>query len=243
MKITIRMDDITPDMDWGNFLRFRDLLDSHGIKPLIGVVPDNKDQKLAINEPSPTFWDVIRELHKDGWTIAMHGLNHLYTTDKGGLFPLNMKSEFAGYGYDEQLSMIEAGRRILDSHGLHTDIFMAPSHSYDKNTLKALRDNGFKKITDGFGTSPYRRNDITFYPISFRRADSLKSEKDGITTFVYHANTMTDKEFKDLDKLLETGRVVSYSAFEDYNEIKERRLFANIREYILATTKRILVKL
>ncbi|MBO5623235.1 MAG: DUF2334 domain-containing protein, partial [Butyrivibrio sp.] len=42
MNITIRMDDITPDMDWDKFLRFKSLLDEHGIKPLIGVVPDNR---------------------------------------------------------------------------------------------------------------------------------------------------------------------------------------------------------
>ena len=51
MYITIRLDDITPDMDWKKFNRFKAILDDNGIKPLIGVVPDCKDSKLALNEP------------------------------------------------------------------------------------------------------------------------------------------------------------------------------------------------
>ena len=48
MKISIRMDDITPDMDWARFMRFKALCDQYNIKPLIGVVPDNNDAKLNI---------------------------------------------------------------------------------------------------------------------------------------------------------------------------------------------------
>ena len=55
MKITIRMDDITPDMDFEKFTRFKTILDKHGIKPLIGVVPDNKDKKLQKNPPRADF--------------------------------------------------------------------------------------------------------------------------------------------------------------------------------------------
>ena len=46
MKIAVRMDDITPDMDWEKFLAFKEILDTFGIKPLIGVVPDNRDENL-----------------------------------------------------------------------------------------------------------------------------------------------------------------------------------------------------
>ena len=59
MRIAVRMDDITPDMDWQKFDRFKALLDSYGVKPLIGVVPDNKDEKLSIDPPREEFWDKI----------------------------------------------------------------------------------------------------------------------------------------------------------------------------------------
>ena len=45
-KISIRMDDITPDMDWTKFMRFKALCDKYRIRPLVGVVPDNQDPNL-----------------------------------------------------------------------------------------------------------------------------------------------------------------------------------------------------
>ena len=241
MYITIRLDDITPDMDWSKFNTVKEILDKHQVKPLIGIVPDNGDSKLKLNDSRADFWDYVKELQDNGWTVAMHGLNHLYTTKKGGLFPLNMKSEFAGLDYATQDSMIKKGKEILESHGIHTDMFMAPSHSYDKNTLKALKANGFTKVTDGFGKKPYKRAGITFYPISMQKSKSIKDSSNGITTFVYHANTMECKDFQSFEKLFEKTTVVSYSDFFEYN-IESRNLFSNISEYLLAKTKYLLVR-
>ena len=103
MKITVRLDDITPDMDWERFLKFKALLDRYQVKPLIGVVPDNRDENLVKKELSAEekklsegFWEYIKSLKEDGWVIAMHGFRHIYSTKKGGCFPLNNFSEFAG---------------------------------------------------------------------------------------------------------------------------------------------------
>ncbi len=241
MRITIRLDDITADMNCGNFNRIKTMLDAHDIKPIIGVVPDCKDSKLKIENEKENFWHCIKKLQEMGWTVAMHGLNHLYTTKDGGVFPLNRKSEFAGLGFEVQDKMIREGKEILKSHGIETDIFMAPSHSYDKNTLKALKKNGFNKITDGFGTKPYKRDGIIFYPISFNRSMSLKSKSDGITTFVYHANTMDDNNFETMEKLFERADVVSYSEF-DRIEARPRFFVGNIIEFAMANFKYFMVK-
>ena len=82
MKITIRMDDITPDMDWAKFLRFKELCDLYQVKPLIGVVPDNQDTMLHIEEPRADFWVYLHALQKEGWCIAQHGCTHIYSTRK-----------------------------------------------------------------------------------------------------------------------------------------------------------------
>ena len=66
------------------------------------------------------------------------------------MVPLNDFSEFAGLGFEQQFAMLEKGKAILESHGIKTDIFMAPAHSYDRNTLNALQKLGFTKMTDGF---------------------------------------------------------------------------------------------
>lgn len=55
IKIAIRMDDITPDMDWEKFHTFKEILDAHHICPLIGIVPDNRDENLAKEAPRAEF--------------------------------------------------------------------------------------------------------------------------------------------------------------------------------------------
>ena len=145
-KISIRMDDITPDMDWTKFMRFKALCDKYRIRPLVGVVPDNQDPNLHLGKPSDApggdFWGYMRELEKEGWCIAQHGVTHIYTTKKMGCFPLNRLSEFAGTGYERQYRALERGKEILASHGISTDIFMAPAHSFDRDTIKALKKIG-----------------------------------------------------------------------------------------------------
>ncbi len=242
MRIAIRMDDITPDMDWEKFYRFKTILDRFDIKPLIGVVPDNKDLKLQIGEYHENFWEEIKSLRDNGWVIAMHGLNHLYTTDKGGLFPLNHKSEFAGYSLEQQDEMIKNGKEILEGHGISTDIFMAPSHSYDNNTLQALRNNGFKKITDGFGKAPYRRNGMIFYPISSNRASVLKDSGEGVSTFVVHTNTMNDKDFEYYEKVFTEHTFFSYGEYEKM-QVADRGALGALSERATASCKFYYMKL
>ena len=144
MKIAVRLDDITPDMDWERFYAFKALLDKYQVKPLIGVVPDNRDDNLKGNqENAPAdFWNYIKELQAEGWCVAMHGFCHIYSTSKGGIFPLNNFSEFAGISYEKQFEMLSMGRKMLSERGIETDIFMAPAHSYDNTTLKALKQAG-----------------------------------------------------------------------------------------------------
>ena len=110
------MDDITPDMDWTKFLRFKELCDLYQVKPLIGVVPDNQDANLHIDTSEPAFigefWKYIKVLENEGWCIAQHGVTHVYTTKKMGCFPLNRLSELAGTGYTNQFAALkrEIGR-------------------------------------------------------------------------------------------------------------------------------------
>ncbi len=263
MKIVIRLDDISPGMDMGKFRRFKRLLDENHIKPLIGVVPENKDPKLdafrdeeednssngsdddfsgddKIKEKDYHFWHLIRNLQTEGWIIAMHGLNHVYTTKKGGMFPLNKKSEFAGISLEKQISMISEGKSILGSHGIATDFFMAPSHSYDRNTIKALAESGFRRITDGFGKQAYRRFDLTFFPISFRKDAVLKDESEGYTTFVIHTNTLNGDDFAYYEKVFESGKVVSWDEWL-MQEPVEAPAFQGIKEYLMARLKYIAV--
>ena len=114
---------------------------------------------------------------------------------------MNRFSEYAGVPYEKQKSMIEEGKKILEEKGIRTDIFMAPGHTFDRNTLKALRECGFGYLTDGFGKAPYSREGLTFLPISSRKKDCFK-DREGYTTLVIHANGMSEAEISWYERML-----------------------------------------
>lgn len=241
MKIAIRLDDITPDMDWSKFKRVRAILDKYEVKPLIGVVPDNKDVKLHKEEARLDFWEIIKELEVNKWCISLHGYNHCYTEKKGGLFPLNRQSEFAGLPLDGQIEIIKSGDDILKENGIITNIFMAPSHTYDSNTLKALKICGYRYITDGYAKRPYIRLGVVFFPISFSRYISFK-KKSGYTTFVYHLNEMSEEEIDFFEEFIVNNRdkVIDYSDFYSIKPFK-RNIVGNTKEYVMAVFKRVML--
>ena len=242
-KIAVRMDDITPDMDWDNFIFFQRLFEKAGITPLLGIVPENRDPKLRCMPAREDFYEVLKSLEDKGYSLAMHGFHHVYTSKRGGIFPLNDYSEFAGLSYDKQKKMLLHGRDKLKQHGIVTDIFMAPAHSYDHNTLRALKETGFTKITDGFGKKPYLYKGITFYPISFRLSHSLR-QKDGVTTMVIHANTVTEEDKERYIRIFrEYGKnMISYSEYLRMEPVK-RNTFGRLGEYLLAKCKFVLVRM
>ena len=82
---------------------------------------------------------------------------------------------------------------------------MAPAHSYDDNTLKALRSSGFKYVTDGYGIRPYMYKGLKFLPIAMLRGMELKAPA-GITTFVVHTWELSDKDFEEYEKLFKEQR-------------------------------------
>lgn len=242
MKIAVRMDDITPDMDWESFRFFQRLFEEAGITPLLGIVPQNRDEALRVSEAREDFWAWMAKLSAQGYCLAMHGCYHVYTTGKGGLFPLNDRSEFAGLSYERQRELLAIGKEKLREQGIETDIFMAPAHSYDKNTLRALRELGFTKITDGFGRAPYRRCGLTFYPISFLLDKSLRQKK-GATTMVIHANTATEADRRRYERIFREhrGDLISYGDYLSLPALR-RGMIGEASEYLLAVVKRLLVR-
>ena len=245
MKIAVRLDDITPDMDWQRFFAFKALLDKYQVKPLIGIIPDNRDENLkGTGEGAPEdFWAYVRGLAEEGWSIALHGYRHLYTTGCAGMFPLNNFSEFAGLPYEKQKEMLAQGKAILEEKEIQTDLFMAPAHSYDNNTLKALKENGFTKVTDGFGSSPYNWKGLVFYPISFQLGRTLKKKK-GYSTMVIHAGTVKEEELKSYENYFQRPGVewISYDEYLKQEPVK-RTAVGHFLEYVMAKAKYLLLKI
>jgi len=70
---------------------------------------------------------------------------------------------------------------------------MAPSHSFDSETLRALRDLNFTAITDGFGFYPYELWGLTAVPQLVARPLGFGF---GVETICLHVNTMSDDAIK-----------------------------------------------
>lgn len=212
-RFVIRLDDICPTMDHAKFARAREHFEAAAVRPLLGVVPDNHDPDLQIGAPDPTFWETMRTLRARGWGISQHGYQHRIHTDDRGLLGITPRSEFAGRPLDAQRNDLAAGQKILAGEGLDTDIFMAPFHSYDKATLKALASLGFTTLTDGYGLFPWRENGLKFVPQLFERPVNFGI---GIYTMCLHLNNMRMEEIDKLGQFM----LANSARFVDFDQAR-----------------------
>lgn len=216
-RYLFRMDDITPTMDWGRFWALLRLFQRNRVKPLLGVVPDNRDEKLNCQKPEPTFWETLRLLReRDLIEVAQHGYQHILAhTSEGALLRQSHgkrveRSEFAGYSFNDQLERILKGREILKENGLATDYWFAPNHSFDLTTLSALKAAGFTAVSDGIALLPYTLRGLIFIPQQLWRPVWVPT---GVFTICLHSNEITNGEIRAIRQFLRTpAHITSFSA-------------------------------
>lgn len=197
----LRFDDISPAMAWSRFAPIDQLARQLGIPLLLGVVPDCRDPKLAVEPARADFWDQVRSWRDAGWCIAQHGYTHQYTTSDPGLVSANRRSEFAGLDYATQYALLKAGKDILVAEGVWQPVFMAPAHSFDLNTVRALVALDFEYLTDGYGMYPYRIGGLLAVPQLFA---SPRHAGFGVYTLCQHVNHMSDAQLLKLQALMRT---------------------------------------
>lgn len=210
-KLILRFDDISPGMAWEKFLPAKEIISQFGIRSVLGVVPECRDPKLSIEPERLDFFTLVRGWLDFGDTIAQHGTYHLYDSSHSGMLGLQNRSEFAGHPYVVQYERLAFGKEILCGKGVWEPFFMAPSHSFDHNTLLALRDLGFMAITDGFGFYPYRVNGIVLVPQLTARPLNIKF---GVQTLCVHINGMSGASVTALLSFIEKNR----TRFIDFRE-------------------------
>ncbi len=210
----IRLDDASDYMDFKKWIHMEKLLDKHEIKPIFGIIPKNMDDSLTSKyKQNLNFWDLINQWIKKGWMPAMHGYEHRYITNNSGINPVNKKSEFAGLPYEKQAKKIRDGYKILSEHGITPNIFFAPSHTFDKNTLKAVRiETPIRIICDTIAWNTYKNDSFWFIPQQSGTARRLPFK---IVTFCYHPNNMEKSDFELLDRFI----YKYHSKFIDVNSL------------------------
>ncbi len=221
-RYILRLDDACPTTNWKQWDMFETMCDSAGIKPLVSVIPNNQDPKLMIDPPLSTFWDKVRGWQDKGWMIALHGYDHVYVTQSGGLLPINLKSEFAGLEYDIQKQKIEQGLAIFKEQGINTCVFVAPSHSFDEVTCKVLHNHSqINIISDGMSYYPYRKYNMLWLP---QQSWRLEKKWYGIWTFCYHPNTLPDDQFGYVNDFCHQYANLFVDNLEDiYNQYQHRQ--------------------
>ncbi|WP_373132251.1 DUF2334 domain-containing protein [Ruminococcus sp. Marseille-P328] len=221
-KYIIRLDDAADRMDCQKWSQMERLLDKYDIKPLVGVIPNCKDKMMDIYDVDPDFWNKVHQWEDKGWTIALHGYEHVYCTDDGGINPVNKRSEFAGLSLENQKHKIKNGVEIFRNHGLEPKVFFAPSHTFDLNTLEALKqESNISIISDTIANKPYSQYGLTFVPQQSGRVRKLPFN---VVTFCYHPNMMEEKEFIYLERFFEKYKEL-FSNFPIYKETKRKTLF------------------
>lgn len=227
-KYIYRLDDITPNMNWEQFWKFINIFRENNIVPILGVVPDNQDHMLFVEESKLDFWSIIKDLQdKKIAEIAQHGYQHkLFHTKEKGLMGIdnNFLTEFAGLPYEDQLRMLEAGRNILRDNGIYTDIWMAPCHSFDSTTLRALKQLGFKAVSDGIALYPNTVWNLIFVP---QQIWAPRYFPFGIFTICLHINNSNEKLFKEVEKHVKSrAAIISFSEAREYS-ISNIHVFVN----------------
>jgi len=140
-------------------------------------------------------------------------------TQEGGMNPVNHQSEFAGLPYEEQCRKVKAGYEILIDHGIAPEIFFAPSHTFDGNTLLAIKDmTPIRIISDTIACDVYKKGDFWFIPQQSGRVRRLPFP---LVTFCYHPNIMSEAAFNELEAFL----IKSQIYFVQFNRklLKDRK--------------------
>ncbi len=232
IQYLIRLDDACPTMNHEKWTRVERLLDKYGIKPLVGIIPNNEDPQQQIDPEDGGFWDKAKNWNDKGWSIAMHGYNHVYQVVDGGINPLWNRSEFVGLSLEEQKKKIRKGVAIMREYGLNPKFFFAPSHTFDENTLTALlEESDIRIVSDTIATRPYRYREFVIIPQFSGKCREMIIT--GVYTFCLHPNTMREDDFKQTECFLRK-HISQFTSFTNLqlSNLSDKTLFDRLLSWI-----------
>ena len=240
-KYLIRLDDACPTMDAAKWQRMEDILDSYGVRPMVGVIPNNNDSKQKIDTEDPNFWSKVNKWSNKMWVIALHGYDHCYISEEGlkGLNPLWARSEFAGVPLEKQKEKIREGMKIFRSQGIDPKYFFAPSHTYDQNTLVALKEeSNIRIISDTIATKPYKDRDFTIIPQLGGHCSEMKIS--GIWTFCLNPSAMTEENFVATEKFISEHKDEFIGFYDlDLSNLKKKDIKSRLLSWIYFTRRKL----
>jgi predicted deacetylase len=213
-RFLLRFDDLCPTMNWAMW----DAIEAHlvrmEVRPILAVVPDNRDPKLVAGPPRADFWDRVRRWQGMGWAIALHGCQHVYVNRNPGMIGLNPQSEFAGLARSVQERKLTVGLGIFREQGVRADAWVAPAHSFDRTTVELLVELGVPVISDGLWRWPFRRRGMIWVP---QQVWDFCPRPPGVWTVCLHPNAWSRTDLEAFIAHLETyaARMTDLAAVVD----------------------------
>ncbi len=223
-RYLIRFDDLCPTMNWRVWEEIEPMLLSSGVKPLLAVVPDNRDPHLQVDAPHEGFWDRVRAWGSYGWTIGMHGYRHEYVTRHSGIIGKNRFSEFAGLPRREQESKLASALQILRRESVPAEVWVAPAHSFDQTTVDLLLQFGVRCISDGYFAYPgFDCSGAFWIP---QQLWNFEARPFGVWTICLHHNQWRQRDVEQFRQKLSRFRERVASLAEITGRYQRRKLTA-----------------
>ena len=173
-------------MRWSVWEAVEPLLERHGVRPILAVIPDNRDPALELEPARADFWERVRAWQARGYSIALHGYQHRYVNRDPGILRQRWSSEFAGLSREEQRDKLVKGLDIFRQNGVRADCWVAPCHSFVAITLDLLAELGIPVVSDGMASHPYRdRRGLVWVPC---QVWSFEWMGPGVWTICQHHN-------------------------------------------------------
>lgn len=240
-KYLIRLDDACPTMDAAKWQRMEDILDHYGVRPMVGIIPHNEDPLQMIDVEDPDFWGKVSKWESKGWAIALHGYDHCYISNEGmkGLNPLWERSEFAGVSLEKQKEKIREGVQILRSHNIDPKYFFAPSHTYDSNTLRALKEeSNIRVISDTIAIKPYKYGEFAIIPQLGGHCSKMIIH--GVWTFCLHPSVMSEENFIATENFIKAHKK-EFVGFDDLDlrNLKKKDLVSRVLSRVYFTRRKL----
>jgi len=214
--IKLRLDDFSPFIDHQKWDYLINKLYPVISKTIIAAIPNHYSSKIKIDSELiyENYINKLKYLQKKGFEIAQHGYSHDYPFEDKSKVTLGFKrntTEFCNVSISEQEKRIKIGKEFFNKLNINIDGFVAPGHSFDKNTLELCEKYKFKWFGDSL-----KYNDNRNY--NFRKLNLICS-KYGLDKFilrrtardlkrkinyqiVIHPNTISNKELKRLEYLI-----------------------------------------
>lgn len=230
--ILIRIDDVCENMNWNLMSKLESLFDNYSIKPVLGVIPNNRDEDFLSFPRNDNFWDQVRKWQVKGWEIVQHGDTHIYDrlcSKKSDYFEYGGGSEFFGHPLDVQEKRIKNGLEKFKREKINIRSFFAPNQTYDENTFIALKNCGINEVIDGYGLMPYTEKNVKFIPQLFEKVVLLPF---GIQSTKLHLHIWDENDYKKFENFIKINskKIITYD--QALNKINNSFLYKIIRYFM-----------